>query len=254
MKLVVNPQYQALNETIESSIKQFDEKGVLLAKGSRNTIKIFETTSVKLNIKSFKKPNVLNQLVYKYVRHSKAKRSYDYGLQLIQKNIGTPHPIAYAENYSGLGLGTSFYVCEHIDAKYTYRDLVENPDLEQHEAILRAFTRFCFQMHEAGIEFKDHSPGNTLIDVHGNDFAFYLVDLNRMNFHSSMDFELRMFNLRRLTPKKEMIQIMANEYAKCYSSHSEQQIFDLMWKQTSEFQAKFFRKQRLKKKLKFWKK
>ena len=254
MKLIVHPSFESLRETIVKAIKQFDATGVLLAKGSRNTIKIFATDSISLNIKSFKKPNLLNQFVYKYVRDSKAKRSYEYGLKLLGKNIGTPQPIAFLENYQGLGLGTSFYVCEHINANYTYRDLVERPDLPNHEEILRAFTRFCIQLHEEGVEFKDHSPGNTLIEINGSEYKFYLVDLNRMNFHTSMDFELRMKNLCRLTPKKEMVKVMANEYSKFYKKKSEQEIFDTLWRFTSEFQAKFWRKQRMKKKLKFWKK
>lgn len=254
MKLIVHPSFESLRETIVKAIKQFDATGVLLAKGSRNTIKIFPTDSISLNIKSFKKPNLLNQFVYKYVRDSKAKRSYEYGLKLLEKNIGTPQPIAFLENYEGLGLGTSFYVCEHINANYTYRDLVERPDLPNHEEILRAFTRFCVQLHEGGVEFKDHSPGNTLIEVNGSEYKFYLVDLNRMNFHTFMDFELRMKNLCRLTPKKEMVQVMANEYSKLYKEKSEQEIFENLWKFTSEFQEKFWRKQRMKKKMKFWKK
>ncbi|MEG0917666.1 MAG: lipopolysaccharide kinase InaA family protein, partial [Myroides sp.] len=135
------------------------------------------------------------------------------------------------------------------------RDLVQNPDLENHEEILRAFTVFCYKLHEAGVEFKDHSPGNTLIKINSdNSYSFYLVDLNRMKFHTQMSFEQRMYNLRRLTPKKEMIAIMANEYAKLYTQKSEQEIFNLLWNLTSEFQMKFHRKQKLKKQIKFWKK
>ena len=47
--------------------------------------------------------------------------------------------------------------------------------------------------------------------------------------------------------KKEMIAIMANEYAKLYRQKSEHEIFDLLWHLTSEFQMKFHRKQKLKK-------
>lgn len=68
-----------------------------------------------------------------------------------------------------------------------------------------------------------------------------------MEFHQNMSFELRMKNLCRLTPKEEMIKIMANEYAKC-SGENESQIFTTLWKYTSEFQQKFHRKKALKKK------
>ena len=43
------------------------------------------------------------------------------------------------------------------------KELVEIPDFPDHDTILRQFTRFSFNLHEKGIEFLDHSPGNTLI-------------------------------------------------------------------------------------------
>ena len=255
MKLVVQPQFIDQKKDIETLLTHFNEQGTLLVKGSRNTIKIFRLNEKLLNIKAFKKPNLLNSFVYRFIRDSKAKRSYNYALRLLKNGIGTPQPIAFAEFNNGIGLGKSFYVCEHITTEYTYRDLVQNPDLENHEAILRAFTVFCYQLHEAGVEFKDHSPGNTLIKINvDNSYSFYLVDLNRMQFHNEMSFEQRMYNLRRLTPKKEMIAVMANEYAKLYTQKNEQEIFNLLWNLTSEFQMKFHRKQKLKKRIKFWKK
>ena len=107
---------------------------------------------------------------------------------------------------------------------------------------------------EKGIEFLDHSPGNTLIkkNLEGN-YDFFLVDLNRMNFHDSMDFDSRMKNLSHLTPKKEMIAVMSNEYSKLYPAQSEAEIFEKMWFYTNDFQERFAKKRRLKKKLKFWK-
>ncbi len=254
MKLILHPKFHTLKKDIEKILVNFNEQGALLVKGSRNTIKIFTLNNQLLNVKAFKTPNLLNSFIYRYVRDSKAKRSYNYALRLLDKNIGTPQPIAFAEYTNGLRLGKSFYVCEHIVTEYTYRDLVENPDLANHEEILRAFTVFCYKLHEAGVEFKDHSPGNTLIKINAdNSYSFYLVDLNRMQFHNKMSFEQRMYNLRRLTPKKEMIAIMASEYAKLYTQKSEQEIFNLLWNLTSEFQMKFHRKQRMKKKIKFWK-
>ena len=254
MKLVVQSQFIDKQKEIETLLSHFNEQGTLLVKGSRNTIKIFRLNDQLLNIKAFKKPNLLNSFVYRFIRDSKAKRSYNYALRLLNSNIGTPQPIAFAEFNNGIGLGKSFYVCEHIVTEYTYRDLVQNPDLENHEAILRAFTVFCYKLHEAGVEFKDHSPGNTLIKINAdNSYSFYLVDLNRMQFHTEMSLEQRMYNLRRLTPKKEMIAVMANEYAKLYRQKSEQEIFNLLWNLTSEFQMKFHRKQKLKKRIKFWK-
>jgi hypothetical protein len=132
--------------------------------------------------------------------------------------------------------------------------LVEIPDFPDRENILRQFTRFSFDLHEKGIEFLDHSPGNTLIKKNaGGNYDFFLVDLNRMEFHDKMDFDLRMKNLSHLTPKKEMIAIMSNEYSKLYSAQSETKIFNKMWFYTNDFQERFAKKRLLKKKMKFWK-
>jgi hypothetical protein len=62
-----------------------------------------------------------------------------------------------------------------------------------------------------------------------------------------------MKNLCRLTYKEEMVKIMSNEYA-IVSGESEGLIFRTLWKMTTDFQNQYFRKRRLKKKLKFWKK
>jgi hypothetical protein len=254
MNFKINPVFA--NETISilDKIKAFNNSGTLLGNGQRNVIKLFDLNDKVVNIKSFKIPNLINKIAYKYFRKSKARRSFEYATILLEKGIGTPLPIAYLENYNWLGLRDSYYASEHLITELTFRELVEIPDYPDHENILRQFTRFSFGLHEKGIEFLDHSPGNTLIkkNADGN-YSFFLVDLNRMEFHNSMSFEMRMKNLCRLTPVKEMVAVMSNEYAKLYGE-SEQKIFNTLWKYTSDFQEHFYRKKRLKKKLKFWKK
>lgn len=236
-------------------IENFSSKGIPLGDGKRNKIKLFELDGKTINIKSFKIPHLINKISYKYFRKSKAKRSFEYATLLLEKGIGTPQPIAYFENFDIFGLTDSYYVCEHLECDLTYKELVQMPTLEDHDKILRQFTRFSFDLHEKGIEFLDHSPGNTLIKKNAqSNFDFFLVDLNRMQFHQTMSFDSRMKNLCRLTPKKEMIEVMSNEYAKLYQLYPESQIFEKMWLYTSEFQSNFFKKKQLKKKLKFYKK
>ena len=234
-------------------IKNFKSNGVLFGDGKRNKIKLFELDGNTINIKSFKIPNFINKIIYRYFRKTKARRSFEYATYLMENGIGTPQPIAYFENFDFIGLKDSYYVSEHLDCDLTFRELVQIPEFPENEIILRQFTRFSYLLHQKGIEFKDHSPGNTLIKKNKSGlYDFYLVDLNRMNFHQNMSFDLRMENLCRLTPKKEMIAIMSNEYAKV-SGENEQAIFESLWKHTSDFQYRFHRKKRLKKKLKFWK-
>jgi hypothetical protein len=248
-----NPSIDMSQDKILDCIQHFKNSGKDFVIGQRNAIKIFEIEGQILNIKSFRVPNFINRIIYRFFRKSKAARSFEYATILMNKGIGTPKPIAFYECFNLLGLKESYYVCEHINADLTYRELVQT-DYPDGENILRQFTRFSFEMHQKGIEFLDHSPGNTLIKNEGNgNYSFYLVDLNRMRFHETLDFQTRMKNLSRLTPKKEMIVIMSNEYAKL-SGENENTVFETMWKFTEDFQSRFHRKKRIKKKLKFWKK
>ncbi|MWB94791.1 Kdo domain containing protein [Flavobacterium sp. GA093] len=254
MNFKINPFFENNRVSVLDTIKTFSQSGILFGNGDRNKIKLFDLNGKVINIKSFKIPNIINKIAYKYFRKSKAKRSFEYATILLEKGIGTPQPIAFLENFSLIGLKDSYYVSEHLECDLTYRELVEIPDFPNHNTILRQFTKFTFDLHEKGVEFLDHSPGNTLIKKReDNTYNFFLVDLNRMNFHTDMSFEQRMNNFSRLTPKKEMIGVMANEYSKYYSDKTETEIFETMWKATTHFQEEFARKKRLKKKLKFWK-
>ncbi|MGB0974756.1 MAG: lipopolysaccharide kinase InaA family protein [Flavobacteriaceae bacterium] len=218
----------------------------------RNQIKKVSYKSLTINVKAFKLPHLLNQVIYGYIRQSKASRSFKYANTLLENNIGTPKPIAYIECKNLLGLRKSYYISENLEYDLTYRELVTDPHYPSHEAILRAFTRFTYDLHEKGVNFLDHSPGNTLIVKRKVGYDFYLVDLNRMKFQE-MSFHDRMQNFSRLTPKKEMVVVMSDEYAKI-SGLDYDRVYSKMWQLTEEFQEKFHRKQRLKKQIKFWKK
>lgn len=250
----INNKFDSIKDLILEHILHFNSSGKYFVEGQRNAIKLFEIEGITLNIKSFKKPNLVNKIAYRYFRKSKARRSFEYASKLMDLGIGTPNPIAYLDNFDFIGLNDSYYVCEHLEDVFEFRVLVQNEDFNKRESIIRQFVEFSYQMHQKGVEFLDHSPGNTLIkDNNDGTYSFYLVDLNRMKFHESIDFQTRMKNLSHLTPQKEMIVIMANEYAKL-SGENEQNVFETLWKYTSDFQFRYHRKKRIKKKLKFWKK
>ena len=254
MKYLIHNKFKDLQERIVFLIDHFLIEGKILVNGQRNAIKLFEVEGITLNIKSFKRPNLFNKIVYRYFRKSKARRSFEFASKLMEMQIGTPQPVAFFENYDFVGLKESYYACEHLENVFEFREIVQNEAFENRDFIIRKFTQFTFEMHEKGIEFLDHSPGNTLIRKNTDgSYSFYLVDLNRMKFHETIDFKTRMKNLSKITHKKDMIAVMSNEYAKL-SNGDETTIFETMWGLTADFQYRFHRKKRIKKKLKFWKK
>ena len=248
---IYNSKYLEFKQLIKHCIVNFKNEWFFLSDVKRNKIKIFQVENLSLNIKSFKIPNPLNQFIYKYLRDSKAKRSFNYASKLIQLNIGTPIPIGYFENHTFWGLKDSYYVCEQITNIHEFREIVENEQFENREEIIRLFTQFTAKMHEAGIEFLDHSPGNTLFKKNQDlSYSFYLVDLNRMKFHKKLNLNTRMKNLSKITHKKEMVEIIANEYS-IISGVNENEIFKILWNYTTNFQNKYHNKKKIKQKFGF---
>lgn len=246
----IHEAYQPFEANLDDIITHFDSKGAPFGNQDRNSLKLFSLESKTLNVKSFRIPNFINQIAYRFFRKSKAQRSFEYAKWLQSLSIGTPDPVAYYEFKTAFLFKKSYYISEQQACDLTYRELTTDLSYPEHELILRAFTRFTFKLHEKKVNFLDHSPGNTLIKKIGEEYHFYLVDLNRMEFRT-MDFESRIKNFAKLTTHESMVRIMSDEYAKCINRDSED-VFQLMWKFTQDFQQRFWRRRRLKNKLLFW--
>lgn len=252
MHEVYHQNFLKQKDAIKDCIANFEANGIEFVNGKRNKIKLFELDGITANIKSFKIPNIINKVAYTFFRHSKARRSYEFATILIKKGIGTPQPIAYFENFKGV-LYDSYYVSEQLNADLTFRELTTNLNYPDHDKILRQFTQFSFNLHENGIEFLDHTPGNTLIKKRADgEYDFFLVDLNRMQFHKAMTLQQRIKNLSKLTPNRGLVEIMSDEYAKLYGQ-SYEEVLKMMIAETQAFRDRFYRKKRIKKQLKFWK-
>jgi hypothetical protein len=248
MKIIVNSSFLSEKNQILNMINDFDDTGLTLGNQKRNTIKIFNVNSKKINIKSFRTPTFFNSLIYNNFRKSKAQRSYEYANKLISLGIMTPSPIGYAQNSSLFWLKRSYYVSKHLDYDFTFREVSSDLSFDDSVNILKAFTRFTYKFHEKGVNFLDHSPGNTLIKKTNNNYDFYLVDLNRMAF-TKMTLSSRIKNFSRLSHNKDIVKIMSSEYAKCIGVSSEV-VFELMWEQVKIFRQKVNRKRKFKSLLK----
>ncbi|WP_231717827.1 lipopolysaccharide kinase InaA family protein [Nonlabens sp. YIK11] len=214
----------------------------------RNEIKIVEFENRRLVVKSFKVPNIVNQIAYRFFRKSKAERSYLNAIYLKNNGIGTPEPVAYLEQRRAVGFYKSYYVSEYASHDFTFRELIHDDSIENKIEILESFTQFVYRMHEAQIYFLDNSPGNTLISINETSYKFYLVDLNRMKFYD-IPVEDRLKNFERLSPQKWMYEIMGAKYAEL-AGLDEDQTIQTMWHHAEKFRQYFQNKKRLKKKFK----
>lgn len=145
MNLTISPAYRSRKGMILKILEEFKEEGKTIKDG-RNQLKLFPVDGEIVNVKSFKIPNPINKIVYKYFLKSKAQRSFENANYLLERGIGTPAPIAYVEQ-SGPLFGRSYYFSQQIPYDLTYRELIHEPNYPDNEKILRAFTRFTFELH-----------------------------------------------------------------------------------------------------------
>lgn len=220
----------------------FESSGQTLFK-QRNTIKVLEFNGSKYAIKSFKVPNFVNKIAYRYFRDSKAKRSYLNSHELIKRGIDTPKPIGYIE-HGALLLGNSFYISAFFEFDFEIRDVLKDPNFKDREQILKEFVRFSYNLHNKGVYHYDYSPGNVLIRKNGNNYNLAIIDVNRMQFIDFTD-ELRFKNLSRFSTTLEDLEFIAKEYAKI-SGIDEKFAIETLAKYHNKHQEYLQRKKRLK--------
>ena len=254
MEKVFHPEFKKFEMKFDFLIQNFKKSGEFIGLGKRNVIKAFEVEYFKVNIKSFRKPGLLNGFIYGYLRKSKAQRSFEYGNILLSKGIGTPQPFAYYLEKSILGLGSSYYFSEHQDIDGMFQDLIFDKNFPNRDEIIKQTAVFFFKIHEKGIEFLDNTAGNTIFKKIGeNEYAFFLVDLNRMRFDKELSLDHRIKNISRLTADAHINGVLSREYSKLYAV-SEALFYDELQKESTAVLNKFNKKRRMKKMLKFWKK
>jgi len=142
---------------------------------------------------------------------SKAQRSWRAARALLAAGVATPEPVLLVE--SKRAGGPSLYVCRHLggllEARYLLREAnagaspaeiaerFPGADLDRFLAALAATLR---RMHDAGLQHRDMSSGNVLIDWRPDAAPpeLYVLDLNRTKLRRRLTTPQRMRDLSRM--------------------------------------------------------
>lgn len=211
--MTVHPDYKDSENFIKSLSMRFQRgEGVVIHKG-RNELRKMEYGGRTYVVKSFHQPNWINRFIYGVFRASKAKRSYLYANRFLEMGVGTPQPVAWMDERSGLLFNRSYYISCLSECPYIYSDLFDQ-HIEYAEDVLRAIGRTTAILHENGYAHKDYGRGNILFHKHDDGTVrIEIVDLNRMYIgHVSMKAGCK--NFERLPASPEMHRFLAEEYAK----------------------------------------
>lgn len=167
--------------------------------------KVNIVASLKLNldgtiknyvIKYFGWRNKISYMLSPFMR-SRAKKTYDNSLLLLENGVNVPKPIAvYTERKLGF-IMTNFIIMEEIEnyrlARSVLRDISVN--FEDKIKIVKKIAEFVKTIHNMGFTHNDLTLGNFLIDSNGKVF---IVDLNRMKRKVFLSSYFRMYDISKL--------------------------------------------------------
>ena len=210
----------------------------------RNIIKVVEFEGKSYVVKYFKIPHLLNQIVYRFFRESKAKRSFYNSIRLRQMEIHTPEPVGYIEFPTPFRFRESFYISEFFNFDFEIRAVFADVDFENREHILKKFIEYTYELHQKGVYHIDYSPGNILVKKEEDGYIFSIIDVNRMKF-INFNNELRMKSISKLTNNEQDNNFMVTYYANI-SNKKVEELSLLLEKQLQKQQNYLKRKQKLK--------
>jgi len=209
--------YECPNERLKDFVTNiklyFNQKENQVIYDKRNIIKIVEFEGKKYVVKSFKTPHLLNQIVYRFFRDSKAKRSFQNSIQLRKLDIHTPEPVGYIEFPTRFRFKESFYISDLFNFDFEIRAVFADENFEDRENILKQFIEYTHKLHRKKVYHIDYSPGNILVRKIGSTYLFSIIDVNRMQF-IELDTKLRMKSISKLTKSEKDNQLMVQHYAK----------------------------------------
>lgn len=239
----INPKYKHLKPFIEN-IDQYFQASSHVLYDQRNVIRVVNYENENYVVKAFKVPNLVNRFAYRYLRPSKAKRSYQYSLKIGSEL--SPEPIAYIEQKKSALLATSYYISEYFEYDHTIHEVLINKELENRSQILSEFADFTFKLHELDILHHDYSHGNILIkksNSQESSYEFKIIDINRMEF-KPFDLKARLENFARIKADNDDMEIIINQYAKRMNMDVEKLLKDAKF-----YRDDFYKKRALKNKL-----
>ena len=191
-------------------IREFFKNSTNSIHKARNEIKVVPYKDEEFVIKSFKIPHLINKIVYTFFKDSKAKKSYENSVKIIDF---VPKPIGYLEFKKNGLIHDSYFVSENFKYDLTIREPLLDADYEDKENIFKEFAEFTYRLHEQGIFHLDYSPGNILIKKENGSYIFKIVDINRMQF-KKLTLDQRLLNFSKLWAKDDDLKVIVKEYAK----------------------------------------
>ena len=210
MRIVINPQYKNLSHFVHELPQNFDNTGKVLHQG-RNQVKAFQVEGYNIVVKRYKRPNLIQRVIYTFFRPSKACRAYNFAFQIQNLGINTPEAIAYIEiNRHGL-FSDSYFVSLQCEDAPLFPILVNTPLYDK--KLARNLALHIVELHKRGFFHGDLNLANILYREDNGSTYFTFIDTNRSHFIKQPSQKTCLKNLMRVTHRTDLLRDIVQTYA-----------------------------------------
>ena len=183
MKICINPQYEHLRDDIMRVVAG-DYVAVKVYCHKRNVVEKVVLQGGEYVVKTYKRPNLFNRIVYAFLRKSKGERAFQNARRLLDLGIDTPAPVAYVNVYKGALFSQGFYISEFVPYGTMREAFMDVNSGGVDVSLKKDFMSFAFFLHGKNVLPLDFNSGNIFYhyDVATGEYRFALTDINRMRF------------------------------------------------------------------------
>lgn len=219
MRIILNPKYKHLRSYLTDIEHHFDHEGHEIYRG-RDVVRTLQVAGLTLWVKRYASPGAITRMSWRFFRSPQAKRAYVRPLQMRERGIMSPEPVAFVKVSKGLFNSATYFVALQSTYRYTMADLPSLPDDEQQEVIAR-FASFSAKVHEQGFLHRNFSSTNILFDRVNNRIVFALIDTTSMSCGRPVSVRKGCSNFARLQGDEAFFDALGVAYAEARGADAE---------------------------------
>ena len=157
MKIRIHPHYAAYESFIRAIPSGEYEREEIYC-NRRNTVERVRFGDKEFVIKKYKRPALINCLIYTWFRKSKARRAFEYAELFLQRGIETASPVAYIEIKKNGFFHTGYFISEYIPYPLIGDIGETGMDEEEKQLLTQDLVSFTLQLHLHKIVPLDYNP------------------------------------------------------------------------------------------------
>jgi len=177
-------------------------------------LELMKTPSEMRRVVAGKLPSGLDVVIKFYIPYGKwhaikdmfrsgySKSAYRAGLELIERGVATPRPIACGWKMDGLRLERSFIATERImdapDLGAKAKKVLASGDESKQKGFIKSLADKLYDMHRKGFYHPDLKDFHIFVRETGDDFELVYIDLDRCKILSNISAPMRHRNLYQI--------------------------------------------------------